>query len=275
MKTGEASRTALITAAARARASSGPGALCDDPWAFALAGAEGRDLEEAIHRVRPALSLYVAVRTAFVDAQVRRFTGPPTSFEQVVLLGAGLDTRAARLAARSVRFFEVDHRATQFDKRERLLSLAGYPEDAATFVECDFGTEGFLDKLVARGFDAARPAVIVWEGVTMYLDEAGIRGTLRTIATACAPRTVLLFDHLPSFPPEAAGDPRHVFLARLGETLRWGTDDALPMLHEEGFRHVQSLTFDELSLAYTGTYDGTRGFHSRRMVVASRATPVF
>jgi hypothetical protein len=65
----------------------------------------------------------------------------------------------------------------------------------------------------------------------------------------------------------------HTCVANLGERFGWGTDDALPMLFEEGFRHVWSLTFDEICLTFTGRYDPERGFHARRMVVASKSPP--
>ena len=148
-----ASRTALIVAASRARASTGEGALCSDYFAYALAGPEGRALEEAVYRARPAAPLYVAVRTAFLDAEVRRLTSAAFGLGQVVILGAGLDTRAARFAQDGVRFFEVDHPATQADKRRRVSEIEGYPTDAAIWVPCDFGAEDFLVRLVESGFD--------------------------------------------------------------------------------------------------------------------------
>lgn len=81
---------------------------------------------------------------------------------------------------------------------------------------------------------------------------------------------MVLFDHLPSLPPDRTQDERHAFVARLGERFLWGTDDALPLLHEEGFRHVRSTSFDELCLSLTGTYGEARGFRARHMVLASR-----
>ena len=107
----------------------------------------------------------------------------------------------------------------------------------------------------------------------MYLPEPVVRGMLRSIATGCEPRTVVLFDHLQSLVPPAGDDARHAFVGKLGESFLWGTDDALPMLYEEGFRHVKSFTFDELCLSLTGTYDAARGFRERHMVVASTALP--
>jgi O-methyltransferase involved in polyketide biosynthesis len=138
--------------------------------------------------------------------------------------------------------------------------------------ECRPPAEDFLERLVTAGFDASRPAVIVWEGVTMYLPEAAIRRNARTIATACDARTVLLFDHMPAPTRTAASKARHAFVAKLGESFGWGTNDALPLLFDEGFRHVRSASFDELCLSLTGTYERARGFSKRHMVLASRAS---
>src|SRR4051812_36764245 len=113
----KASRTALLVAAYRARASEGAAPLCNDPWAAALSGDEGRALAAAFDEIKPAMALYIALRTAFLDAQVRMWTSPPHGFDQIVLLGAGLDSRAARLGRKGLRFFEVDHPASQADKR--------------------------------------------------------------------------------------------------------------------------------------------------------------
>jgi methyltransferase (TIGR00027 family) len=100
-------------AAYRARASAQADPLCRDPWAAKLAGEEGFDLARRYDEGYPAMELWTAVRTAFIDARVRRAVGPPWSMTQVVLLGAGFDARAARLASPGARFFEVDPAATQ------------------------------------------------------------------------------------------------------------------------------------------------------------------
>src|SRR5438552_3949868 len=100
----EASRTALMVAAYRARASSREAPLCDDPWAAALAGEDGAAVAAAYDAVYPHMELWVAVRTAFLDERVRRLTARG-GVTQVALLGAGFDTRAARLAREGVRFF--------------------------------------------------------------------------------------------------------------------------------------------------------------------------
>lgn len=280
-----ASRTALLVAAYRARATRRDNALISDPWAEGLAGPDGEALAAKVDGFLNERELWIAVRTAYLDEQVVRWTHPEPSAaaatagaasRQVVLLGAGLDARAARFAQPGVRFFEVDQPASQAEKLARIRSLDRYPASAATYVACDFEKHDFLDRLVQAGFDASAPALIVWEGVTYYLQESAIRATLRRIATACEPRSVLLFDHFTRGFVEGAtradaDQQTRALVEELGERFVFGTNDPLPMLYEEGFRHVRSTSFDEICLSVTGTYKRERQFRFQRIVVASVA----
>lgn len=263
-----------MVAAYRARSTARPEPVCRDPWARALAGDDGEAIATAYDAVFPHMELWIAVRTAFLDARIERFVG--SGVPQVVLLGAGFDTRAARLAREGVRFFEVDQPGSQAEKLARLAALDGYPVAAATYVTCDFEHEDFLDRLTARGFDAGLPAVFVWEGVTPYLTEPAVRATLRRLAQGAHPASVVMFDHVRR--KVVAGDVRdprddgsRVFVADLGEPLRFGVDYPLPLLFEEGFRRVRSLTFDEATLEVTGTYERERAFRFQGLVLASRS----
>src|SRR5687767_12877029 len=100
------SKTALLVAAYRARQTRRSDRICEDAWAAELAGPEGMDLAEKYDVVYPVSELYTAVRTAFIDSEVKAAIAG--GMRQVVILGAGMDTRAARLASEGVRFFEVD-----------------------------------------------------------------------------------------------------------------------------------------------------------------------
>ncbi len=272
------SETAMFMAAYRARASKQPKALIDDPWANDLAGETGHALARRYDEVYPHMELWTALRVAYIDARVRRAVAAPRSIAQVVLLGAGLDTRAARLASQGVRFFEVDHPDSQADKLERITKLDGYPRDAATYVTCDFERDDFIERLVASGFAADRRTLFVWEGVTPYLTEAAVRGTLKRLASGAHPESVVVFDHLRK--KIVAGDVKDArdkesrdFVGELGEPLRWGCDDILPVLYEDGFRRVRATTFDEICLDLTGTYDRARKFRFQSIAVASPAAP--
>src|SRR5688500_6826504 len=89
------SKTAFLVAAYRGRATARRDRVCDDPWARALAGDEGREMAARFDRAFPAGELWIALRTRFLDDRVAQLT--ERGVAQVVLLGAGLDTRAARL----------------------------------------------------------------------------------------------------------------------------------------------------------------------------------
>ncbi len=269
-----ASRTALLVAAYRARHSLRADALIHDPWARKLAGPEGDELAAQQDALYPHLELWVGVRSAYLDAHVATWTAAPHDFRQVVVLGAGLDMRAFRLARSGVRFFEVDHPASQADKLARLTATGAHPSGHATYVRCDFEVESFVDQLVQAGFDAAAPALFLWEGVTPYLPEAAVRATLGAIARRCHVRSIVLFDHLlKKVVQREAKDDTQAFVDALGERVVWGTNDPLPMLYEEGFRHVRSLAFDEACLTLTGTYERAREFRFQRIVWASATAP--
>jgi methyltransferase (TIGR00027 family) len=272
---GSASRTAVMVAAFRGRASARADRICDDTWASALAGAEGEALANEFEAHFPAFELWMGVRTAYLDAHVQHWTAPPHGFRQVVLLGAGLDTRAARLAKNGVRFFEVDHPSSQRDKLARLRALDGYPVEAATYVACDFETDDFIDRLAAEGFHPTAPALVIWEGVVPYLTEPAIRRTLRRITDACERRTVLVFDYVMRRIVEGRNISPHDeenmrLLGTLGEPVKFGTNDPLPLLYEEGFRHVRCVSFDEACLSLTGTYERDRMFRFQHLAIASR-----
>ncbi len=249
--------------------------LLSDPFALALGGEDGADAATGYHEAHPHMVLYMGLRTAAFDDEVRRAIQDHVT--QVVILGAGLDTRAARLAHRGVAFFEVDLPGTQKEKLERLARIHAYPHDAATYVPCDFEREDFLELLVASGFRLDAPSIFVWEGVVYYLTEDAIRHTATRIAS-CHFETRLAFDFVGKrFVRGDVKDPidhrARELVAEMGEPLRFGTDDPLPLLYDCGFRHVRSVTFDQLALTYTQTYDRERKMRFQQLAVASVTPP--
>jgi methyltransferase (TIGR00027 family) len=100
---------------------------------------------------------------------------------QVVLLGAGFDTRPYRLTALAkTRVFELDHPATQRKKR-RVVERLGLPTDHVTYAPINFEHDDLHDVLTTAGINPASPAVFVWEGVTNYLSPQAIDTTLSVI----------------------------------------------------------------------------------------------
>ena len=275
MNQNAASRTAMLVSALRARATARPEPLCQDPWAAQLAGEVGMALADRHDQIYPASELWIALRTAWIDERIRRLCKPLGERAQVVLLGAGLDTRAARMGGAGLRWFEVDHPASQSLKIELLAELDGYPASAATFVRCDFEQDDFIDRLTEAGFNGQEPALFVWEGVTPYLSEPAVRGTVQRIASSCHADTVLIYDHLEKklvrgTSVDAADAALSEMVDELGEPFVFGIDDPLPLMVEEGYRQVRRVSFDEICLALTGTYERSRKFRFQHIVEASK-----
>jgi len=119
-----------------------------------------------------------------------------TQISQVVILGAGFDCRAYRMAELgNTVVFEVDHPATLAMKLDRLRpALLRTPENIR-YVEIDFLRQALPEVLMGAGFQSSRPAVFLWEGVSHYLTPEAVDSVLHFVA-ACAPRTRLIFTYI-------------------------------------------------------------------------------
>lgn len=124
----------------------------------------------------------VAARTAFVDQATLEAIEDGVS--QVVILAAGYDARALRFATPGVRFYELDHPATQQDKRRR-LAAAGARPDATVHIPHDLGAGGLCGALAAAGHSAEDPSLFICEGLLRYLERAAIERLLSE-ARSCA-----------------------------------------------------------------------------------------
>jgi methyltransferase (TIGR00027 family) len=272
------SKTALMVCAYRARASKWAAPIMSDPWAEAIAGEEGHAIARALDAKHPPMETWLALRVAYLDRMVH-LAVDRLGVRQVVILGAGYDTRAARLPRAGVQFFEVDHPATQAAKRARLARLPGYPVDAARYVDCDFERQDPVDRLRALDFRASDPALVIWEGVVPYLTEPAVRATASRIATGLEPRSLLAFDFVGKrlAATEAELNERdrgqRDFVRDLGEPVRFGSNHITPLLAECGFRWVRVSDFDELALEFLGDYDRDRLFRFQSIALASRTVP--
>jgi methyltransferase (TIGR00027 family) len=139
----------------------------------------------------PPMNDEPAARVTFFDQALARHL---PDIDQLVVLGAGLDTRSYLVPpGASVRCFEVDTPWTQPFKRA-MLKHAGIDSHGVTYVAADFEQEDWFEKLVAAGFDPNRPSFFLWEGVTPYLDRPAVESTLRKIAST-APGSAVSFDY--------------------------------------------------------------------------------
>jgi len=182
--------------------------LFDDPYALPLLSGPLRIFARLAHfpilgrLVRAVLELgwpYTrssgVVRTRAIDDSVRE--GIIGGARQLVLLGAGFDSRGLRLEeARAIAVFEVDHPATQQEKQKRLQAYIGRLPTNIRYVAVDFEKDHLERKLIKAGFEPGIPAVVVWEGVLSYLTESAVQGTFALLAKLLAPSSRLIFTYM-------------------------------------------------------------------------------
>jgi methyltransferase (TIGR00027 family) len=205
MQQGQASRTAVGAAGHRAAHQVlERGIVFADPLALRILGA---DADEAIALAkekpeRRPLRLFIAMRSRFAEDSAGRAIDE--GVRQILVLGAGLDTFAYRLApAEGLRLFELDHPATQRDKRRRLAEAEIAEPAHVAYIAHDFEHGRMTAALEAGGFDAGKRTFVLWLGVTPYLTVEGVLATLSELARLPGGAEVV-FDY--ANPPGAIGD---------------------------------------------------------------------
>jgi methyltransferase (TIGR00027 family) len=164
--------TARWTAAMRARESQREDRLLNDPWAAAPAGEDGGGRWiEGSQPIEDAASLGTLLRTRYFDDFLLRMTREQ-AIRQVVLMAAGLDTRAYRLDwPAQTRLFELDQPQVLTYKEQILASAGAKPTCERYTIAVDL-TGLWTDLLKGAGFDPQQPTIWVLEGFLVYLTNA-------------------------------------------------------------------------------------------------------
>jgi methyltransferase (TIGR00027 family) len=205
-------------------------------------------------------------RTRYIDdySQARISGG----VEQVVILGAGFDSRAYRLQAFSkVKVFEVDHPNTQKTKVARLRGVMRELPGWVTFVPVDFEKDKLDEKLLSAGYRRDLKTLFIWEGVTPYLTAESVDRTLSLVVANSSRGSLIIFDYLHA---SAAAPNSKVRWAkalqrrceRHGEPIRFGVEGAEieAFLVARGFSDVKRITASALTELYF------KGRNSKRRV---------
>lgn len=133
----------------------------------------------------------ITARTTYFDEVILR---QASHVEQFVVLGAGYDTRSyGPLFDSGTNVFEVDQASVQ-EHKKAMLSRSGIDTSRVTFVTVDFSQDDLFEHLRANGFDATKPTLFLWEGVTLYLTEEMVRKSMADIHENAAKGSVLLAD---------------------------------------------------------------------------------
>lgn len=208
VRPGEVSWTAEAVTALRAIAAMDPDekVRCTDHlaikfvtpayWHYSPYNPDFKSSQTVIKAWRVGTYYLVNARTKHADQTLMRMADE--GLRQVVVLGAGFDTRAYRYAdlMPNVRFFEMDLPATIARKQKMAKALLKKIPQSLTYVAIDFNTQSIAETLKAVGYQENLLTLFIWEGVTYYITEAAVKGTLEFVAQHSAPNSALIFDYM-------------------------------------------------------------------------------
>jgi methyltransferase (TIGR00027 family) len=230
--------TARWVAAQRARESTRPDRILNDPLASLLAGSEGMEMLRLSEQYNPRseeTTLYILVRIRFFDDWLLRVaTGPR---KQIVMVAAGLDTRPFHLQLPpGITFYELDQ-PTVLELKDNLLHQNGAtPSSRKVSVPVDLKLD-WSEPLQAVGFDRSIPSIWLLEGLLYYLEEPNVRQLLRRISDHAAPGSALGADLVSaSFFRSPWTKKALEQMEERGMAWRFGSDDPEILLSEHGWR---------------------------------------
>lgn len=207
-------------------------------------------------------------RTRFIDDEVKLEL--KSGAKQVIILGAGYDTRPYRLEEMAkVIVYEVDHPSTSKTKQNVMNS------NHVRFVPVDFNSESLESKLNTAGYDSTLRTIFIWEGVTNYLTENAVDSTLRWCSQA-ASNSVVIFTYVDAHvlkAPENFYGTASLFkaLKKAGEEWTFGIDPASlsDFLEQRGLILTKDLGAADYRQLYFGrSANQMRGYEFYRIAVA-------
>jgi methyltransferase (TIGR00027 family) len=243
------SKTAVYAAAARAVGSKDPDPQRRNPdyLAIKFLGPRERavvpelhldaldlDFDSAIKQIGVYIVAVMTYRTKRFDAAL--LDALQDGARQVVVLGAGFDSRAYRFQSQlgNVRVMEVDYGPTQAYKKQRLGEILDVIPSTVSFVPMDFTKDNLLEQLRNAGYSEQQKTFFLWEGVTYYLPESAVKDTLHFVRDHSAAGSRIAFDYFGANNP-SLNNPLHQY-ARWGEPLLFGfpNSSAREYVQQEG-----------------------------------------
>ncbi len=263
MKQNQSSQSALGVATFRAIESQKPEdqRICYDPFARAFIPLAFYLLLKLFvdtglyERLGPGAIGFITVRERYIDDYLKIVLSE--GLDQVVILGAGFDTRAYRIPGiEKTRVFEIDFPATQEIKRKGLKKVIDPLPVNVTFLPVDFNSQSLAECLLSSSYNEHTKTMFIWQGVTYFLEAKSINSTLDFIANHSGPGSSVIFDYMYN---EIFQDPNNSYGKTLkragkmsGEDYMFGIDHGQvePFLTQHGFRNIHNLTLEELKQHY-------------------------
>jgi methyltransferase (TIGR00027 family) len=226
-------------------------AITDTKNAIAAAVTELKD-----YATVPGRNNSIVARVRFFDDFVKKSIDE--GIEQLVILGAGYDSRAYRIEGlKKIKTFEVDHPTTQNIKMEKIKMILGSLPGHVVYVPCNLETEDFGQRLIDMGYNRHIKTLFLMEGLLMYLQPKVVDEILSFIVQNSGKNSSILFDYFPqsavdgSSKLEAGRNIRNQ-VSQLGEPFKFGIKEGTveTFLTRRGFTQACNVTIEDCKKAY-------------------------
>ncbi len=206
---------------------------------------------DQMEKLFPGLSSSIIIRVRYFDDYIEKLVND--GLEQLVILGAGYDTRAYRITRlNQVTVFEVDHPNTQSFKIEKINQILKSTPDNVFYVPVDFETEDIGPKLFEYGYDPLKKTLFIMEGLIMYIPEESVLNTLKFIQNNSGKGSAIIFDYYPRSVIDGTckqemGHNIRNFVKDQSEPLQFGIEDGKleEFLSNRGFKNIHNVSSDE------------------------------
>jgi methyltransferase (TIGR00027 family) len=212
-------------------------------------------VNSALSLVIPGGTNYVIVRTRYVDDYLNQCI--EDGIKQLVVLGAGYDSRAFRFTALKdrVKVFEVDRPGSQSIKKEKVRKILGNLPDHVIYVPVDFEKDKLDERLFACGYDKKLKTLFIWEGVTVYITAEAVYQTLAFVVNNSGEGSSIIFDYIYESVIDGRmkeGQSMRRQAEKAGEPFKFGIEEGTveEFLGKRGFGKVKDMNAKSLEDRY-------------------------
>lgn len=216
-----------------------------------------------LHKKVPGSYEYLTARTFFFDEIFENEAKDKIS--QIIVLGAGYDTRAIRFQnnTKNTKIFELDAPTTQKEKIHFLKKNNIQIPGNLIFAPINFDKENIKDALLSYGYNPKLKSLFLWEGVTMYLEPSSVNETFGFIQNNSGSESILAFDYfyksiIDGTNTDFGADILSNSAENLGEQFKFGIEkgEIKEFLKLMNFELLQNFNSEELENTYLKTSNG-------------------
>lgn len=216
---------------------------------------EYKEFVERNERLIPGATNSIVARVRFIDDTLK--SSIRNGLEQVVILGAGYDTRPYRIGGMDkIKVFEIDHPSTQKIKKDKIKEIFKSLPYQVTYIPLDL-EEGEFSQLLNSEYDSSKNTLFIMEGLLMYLSPEKVDNILSFILHNSGRGSAIVFDYIPLSVVDGtcgleAGKNFQKGVTEAGEPLLFGIKDGSikSFLTQRGFTEIRNMTSEDYKKAY-------------------------